>query len=134
MAHPHYKWWLTAVSAAAVTGAQVLWTLTDGNESRLGDYVPLVCPLMHFFGIQCPTCGLGRSTFLAFNGELAAAFAFHPLGPVFLCVLFIATLLAWVAPAYLVRSFAYLRNLLKRPVFSWTAVSVYCLYGVLRQL
>jgi hypothetical protein len=134
MAQQHSKWILTAATAATFTGAQTLWTLTAGNEGRLGEFVPLVCPLMHFFGIQCPTCGLGRSTFLAFNGEITLALKFHPLGPVLLCGLLTATALAWIAPNALRSSWIHLRQLTKKPVFSWSAVGLYCLYGILRQL
>ena len=134
MAQTHFKWVLTAATAAAFTGAQTLWTITEGKESRLGEFVPLVCPLMHFFGIECPTCGLGRSTFLAFNGELLAAASFHPLGPVLLIGLVLSTTAAWCAPQLLWTVLAHLRNLAKRPLFGWTAVGIYCLYGVLRQI
>ena len=124
---------LTAATAAAFTGAQTLWTLTSGKEGRLGEFVPLVCPLMHMFGIQCPTCGLGRSTFLAFNGEIAAAFKFHPLGPFLFISLLGATILAWTSPQLLRAGCGYLRYIAKKPAFSWTAVGLYCLYGALRQ-
>jgi hypothetical protein len=134
MAQLHSKWILTAATAAAFTGAHTLWTLTAGNEGRLGEFVPLVCPLMHFFGIQCPTCGLGRSTFLAFNGEFALALKFHPLGPVLLCGMLTATALAWTAPESLRYGWNYLRKLTKKPLFSWSAVGIYCLYGIFRQL
>ena len=133
MAQLHSKWILTVATAAAFTGAQTLWTLTAGKEGRLGEYVPLVCPLLHIFGIQCPTCGLGRSTFLAFNGEIGAALKFHPFGPVLLLSLLAATSLAWVAPHYLKAAWDYLRSLAKKPLFGWTAVGIYCLYGLLRQ-
>jgi len=125
---------LTAATTAMLAGAKTLWLLTGGQESRLSDFVPLVCPLKHFFGIECPTCGLGRSTFLAFNGELSAALELHPLGPVFLCALLISTFLAWFAPNLLNSGVKHLRTLGKRPLISWTAVGAYCLYGVLRQL
>lgn len=134
MAQTHSKWILTAATAAAFTGAQTLWTLTAGKEGRLGEFIPLVCPLKHFFGIECPTCGLGRSTFLAFNGEITAAFKFHPIGPVLLVSLLAATILAWVAPQFLTAGWNYLLSLAKKPLFSWTAVGLYCLYGVFRQL
>jgi hypothetical protein len=134
MAHPHFKWLLTPATAAVFTGAQTLWTLTAGRESRLGEFIPLVCPIKHVFGIECPTCGLGRSTFLAFNGEILAALNFHPFGPLLLVALLTSTVLAWISPNLLTAGLAKCREFARNPLFSWTAIGIYCIYGVFRQL
>jgi hypothetical protein len=37
------------------------------------------CPLKRFFGVSCPSCGMGRAHFALLRGHIADAFAFHPL-------------------------------------------------------
>lgn len=39
----------------------------------------LGCPIRHFFGVSCPSCGMGRAYYALFRGEFREAFAFHPL-------------------------------------------------------
>jgi len=42
--------------------------------------VPLRCPLAWIFGIQCPTCGLGRALIAAALGHGQESLRYHPLG------------------------------------------------------
>ena len=42
------------------------------------------CPLDYVLGIPCPTCGITRALLSVLNGDLKAAFYYHPLWPVFL--------------------------------------------------
>ena len=49
---------------------------------------PMICLFKHLFGYPCPSCGLTRSVFSFFHGDISGAFSFNPLGP-FLSVLFI---------------------------------------------
>lgn len=39
----------------------------------------LGCPLKHFFGISCPSCGMARAHMAILHGDIHAAFAAHPL-------------------------------------------------------
>jgi hypothetical protein len=39
----------------------------------------LGCPLKHFFGISCPSCGMGRAHVAFLHGDIIGAFAAHPL-------------------------------------------------------
>ena len=43
-------------------------------------FLPLKCPLSYFFGIQCPTCGLGRSLIYAWSGNFHLSLHYHFLG------------------------------------------------------
>lgn len=43
-------------------------------------FLPLKCPLVVFFGIQCPTCGLGRSLIYAWSGNFSLSLHYHFLG------------------------------------------------------
>ena len=49
---------------------------------------PFICLFKHIFNYPCPSCGLTRSVFSFFHGDISGAFSFNPLGP-FLSVLFI---------------------------------------------
>ena len=42
------------------------------------------CPLLFFFGIPCPFCGMTRAFLCVLRGDLLTAFYFHPLWPVVL--------------------------------------------------
>lgn len=42
------------------------------------------CSFKHFIGVSCPGCGLTRSFHAGANLNIADAFAFHLLGPLFL--------------------------------------------------
>lgn len=54
---------------------------------------PTLCPFALLLGYPCPGCGMGRSLWACFNGELISAFTYHPLGPPFLAVtLFVGSL------------------------------------------
>ncbi|MCS7030291.1 MAG: DUF2752 domain-containing protein [Gloeomargarita sp. SKYG116] len=41
----------------------------------------LVCPLYHFTGIPCPSCGLTRSFMAMARGDVLRAVQFHAFGP-----------------------------------------------------
>lgn len=41
----------------------------------------LACPLRHFTGIPCPTCGMTRSFIAVARGNLHEAFVYHLFGP-----------------------------------------------------
>ncbi|MTI25174.1 DUF2752 domain-containing protein [Fulvivirga kasyanovii] len=59
--------WLTALIALALLPTESSTHFT-------------LCPLSNLGLDFCPGCGLGRSISLAFQGELTASFATHPLG------------------------------------------------------
>lgn len=54
------------------------------TAEELASYIPLKCPLHFVLGIQCPTCGLGRSLCALLLGDLKSSWHFHPLGPALL--------------------------------------------------
>ncbi len=64
-------------------------------------YVLLIprCPILWFFGIPCPGCGLTRAHLLALQGEWAAALHMHPVFFLVIpLVLYLAHQKAWHLP------------------------------------
>ncbi len=49
----------------------------------LGKPILVACAFRRATGLPCPTCGLSRSTVLALQGDLGAAWHVMPAGPVF---------------------------------------------------
>ncbi len=50
------------------------------------------CPLLFFFGIPCPFCGMTRAFLCVLRGDFLNAFYFHPLWPVVLGLFIISIL------------------------------------------
>ncbi|PQV64357.1 Protein of unknown function (DUF2752) [Abditibacterium utsteinense] len=50
------------------------------NGAILG--LPSICPFHNLSGLPCPACGLTRAFVCCAHGQLAAAFVYHPLGPI----------------------------------------------------
>ncbi|MEN9215040.1 MAG: DUF2752 domain-containing protein [Gloeomargarita sp. DG02_3_bins_56] len=47
-----------------------------------GLHIPgLICPLYHFTGVPCPSCGLTRSFMAMARGDIGRAVQFHAFGP-----------------------------------------------------
>jgi Protein of unknown function (DUF2752) len=55
---------------------------------------PVLCPFRLLTGLPCPTCGLTRSWVHTAHGDLAAAIADHPVGPLVLLLAVVA--LGWL--------------------------------------
>lgn len=53
-----------------------------------------LCPVMRFYHIPCPGCGLTKSFILLYRGDLATSIYFHPFGIIIVCVLCLLLLLA----------------------------------------
>jgi hypothetical protein len=61
--------------------------------SRLGFSVSLwPCPLRHFTGIPCPTCGMTRSLLALAQGDWSASLSYHLFGVVLVGGLALMTL------------------------------------------
>lgn len=52
-----------------------------------GYQIPYGCPIRHFTGIPCPTCGMTRSLMAAVRGEWITAADYHLFGPILLVIL-----------------------------------------------
>jgi len=80
------------VCAAVVLAAVVLRLNPDGYVLLpfLDRHpIPSTCPSRVIFHVNCPTCGLTRSFIASAHGELARAFRFHRLGPLFFALIFL---------------------------------------------
>lgn len=64
--------------AAGLGGALALSTAVPYSTLLRG---PVVCPFLAVTGIPCPTCGMTRSWNLTAHGDITAALALHPMGP-----------------------------------------------------
>jgi hypothetical protein len=51
----------------------------------------LVCPVRHWTGIPCPTCGMTRSFIAIAKGDLTEAVTQHLFGPILFAVFLLAT-------------------------------------------
>lgn len=49
--------------------------------------VGLVCPLRQATGVPCPFCGMTTSALATAHGDIAAAFAANPFGPVLIATI-----------------------------------------------
>ena len=68
-----HRWLLVGILLSPVVGAS--WY-------NRGFHIPgLICPLYHFTGIPCPSCGLTRSFMAVARGDLMRAVQFHAFGP-----------------------------------------------------
>jgi hypothetical protein len=83
------------------------WLVCDATPESvhmLGWHVDLGCGMRQAFGIPCPGCGMTRSVLLTLHGDVGAALAVNPVGPVFVAGLLLlasafATGRAWRATA-----------------------------------
>jgi hypothetical protein len=109
---------------AALLGASA-WLTPAGDQLVLPGGAPLggLCWFRAAFHIDCPFCGTTRSFVALAHGDVAAAFRFHPAGP----LLFAAMMVALVA---IVTALARrTQPLVERPRFvtAVQAVTVVCL-------
>ncbi|HVX65019.1 MAG TPA: DUF2752 domain-containing protein [Bryobacteraceae bacterium] len=89
---------LAAVSALFSADAAGVWFA----GTRVGG----ACFLRERLGVPCPTCGMMRSVILTLHGDLGAAFAANPAGPLWVAAVaaIAAALVAakrWVRPVAL---------------------------------
>lgn len=70
-----------AVVLSAALEVRAPDTVCLGGFPRL--LLPPTCLLRRLTGHPCPGCGLTRSFVSTAHGNLAAAFGYHPLGPIF---------------------------------------------------
>jgi hypothetical protein len=81
------------LAGAALAAAQLVasvWLVPDGARVALPGGAELggLCWFRAAFHIDCPFCGMTRSFVALAHGDVAAAFRFHPAGP----LLFVAML------------------------------------------
>lgn len=62
-----------------MSATPLIGTLLYSDTSQLPSW--LGCPILHFTGIPCPTCGMTRSFLAMKQGDLSLALQFHAFGP-----------------------------------------------------
>ena len=89
-----------------------------------------VCVFHALTGWNCPGCGGLRATHQLLHGHVGAAWRFNPM------VVLLAPAAAWFALRELVRQTTgrLLPGSLASPVFIWTALPAFVLFGVLRNV
>lgn len=121
---------LTLGSAVALAGPVAQ---RAGGIDALVSFVPLRCPLHLLTGLRCPTCGLGHALAHAAAGDLATAWAHHPLGPPLLVAALLGATCHACAPATASALWRRARDLPGRhPVATWLCVAGYASFGLLR--
>ncbi|MEW5857308.1 MAG: DUF2752 domain-containing protein [Cyanobacteriota bacterium] len=77
------RWLILGICSAPLVGA---YFYNQGYKVTF-----LVCPIRHFTGIPCPTCGMTRSFMAIVQGDWSRALAEHLFGPVLFAAFLIAT-------------------------------------------
>ncbi|HEU4731459.1 MAG TPA: DUF2752 domain-containing protein [Kofleriaceae bacterium] len=113
-----------AAFSAALLGASA-WLTPAGDQLVLPGGATLggLCWFRGAFHVDCPFCGTTRSFVALAHGDVAAAFRFHPAGPLLFAALAVA--LVALVTALVRRT----RPLVERPSFlvAVRAVTVVCL-------
>lgn len=52
--------------------------------------LPFKCPIKHFLGFDCPTCGMTRAFFALAKGDISASLKFNPIAVPFLLLFLFA--------------------------------------------
>jgi len=68
-------------TGGVLAGAAALASAGNGLVFPGGRPVPPLCFFHQATGLECPFCGMTRSFVALMHGEAAAAFGFHPAGP-----------------------------------------------------
>lgn len=79
----HLRWGILGLTGAPVIGA---------NLYNQGYSIPWICPILHFTGVPCPTCGMTRSFMAMARGDWEQAVAYHGFGVILFTSFLIASL------------------------------------------
>lgn len=105
-----------AAFLSALLAASLVVDFGPGEDLSLaGKDLGPGCLSRHLTGMACPFCGISHSLVALADGEVAASFAYHPLGPV-------------IASLYLAFIVAVLATIRRRsgPVIESRAFSILC--------
>lgn len=117
---------MAAGSVAAIAGGSVITAAFDPTTVH---FFP-VCPLYALTGLACPGCGLTRGFHALFHGDLATAFGFNALFPVWAVII----AYVWVSLVlYAIRGKG-LPMWPTNPAFLWTFMIVLLVFGVVRNI
>ncbi len=107
------------------------------NEEIISSFIFLKCPLLHFFEIFCPTCGLGRSIVSLFLFKFNKSWAYHPGGIILYFKVISVTSLYFFFPSILKKMLSLLghikENRLKKRLITISFISLYLLWHIQRE-
>lgn len=129
---------ITSISAGAsgrlMAGASVVGIA--GSSAMVAAYDPTtvhffpLCPLYELTGLACPGCGLTRAFHALFHGDMATAFGFNALFPVWAVIIGYV----WISLVlYAVRGKG-LPMWPTHPTVLWTFMIVLLVFGVARNI
>ncbi len=77
------RWGILGLTGAPILGAQLY---------NRGYGIPWTCPILHFTGVPCPTCGMTRSFMAMARADWGQAVAYHGFGVILFVSFIIASL------------------------------------------
>lgn len=77
------RWGILGLTVAPIVGAQLY---------NRGYGLPWTCPILHFTGIPCPTCGMTRSFMAMARADWGQAVAYHGFGVILFGSFIVASL------------------------------------------
>ena len=117
---------MAAASVVGIAGSSVVVAAYNPTDVH---FFPL-CPLFELTGLACPGCGLTRGFHALFHGDVASAFGFNALLPIW------AVIIAYVwlsLVVYAIRGKG-LPIWPTNPTFLWTFMIVLLVFGVARNI
>jgi hypothetical protein len=117
---------IAAGSVAVMAGGSVITAAFDPTTVH---FFP-VCPLYAMTGFACPGCGLTRAFHALFHGDLATAFGFNALLPIWVAII----AYVWVSLAIYAVTGKSLPMWPTNTRFLWTFMIVLLVFGVARNI
>lgn len=94
----------------------------------------LGCPILHFTGIPCPTCGMTRSFIAIAQGDLGSAITYHLLGPLVFLSFVVAALHVFLELVFNRQWKTFYTQLLTSYVSFWSVLILFLSYHSYRLL
>jgi hypothetical protein len=78
-----------------------IWIYFNLSSNIIENKTAIVCPIKHFIGLPCPSCGSTRSVISLLKGNFAEAFYINPIG--YLIATIMVVLPLWIFSDVLLR-------------------------------
>ncbi|MFL6375392.1 MAG: DUF2752 domain-containing protein [Pyrinomonadaceae bacterium] len=117
---------MAAASVVGIAGASTMVAAYDPTQVH---FFP-VCPLFALTGLACPGCGLTRGFHALFQGDVATAFGFNALFPVWAIVIGYV----WLSLVVYAMRGKGLPMWPTNPTFLWTFMILLLVFGVVRNI